>query len=143
LSFYPVAVVLGVMGLLGLSLNMATVLIAGIAVGLAVDDTIHLVWAWQELRRGGVDRREASRRATARVGLRMVVTSAILVGSFAAMGLSGFMPTAQFGILTSATILLALAADLVLLPLLLAGARPFQSLTRREITTVELRRRTV
>jgi uncharacterized protein len=118
-SLYPVAMVLGLMGLWQIPLNMATVLIAGIAVGLAVDDTIHFVHSWQGHRRKGADPQTACDAAMADVGLRMVMTSVILIGGFAAMGFSDFMPTAQFGLLSSVTILLALAADLTLLPIIL------------------------
>ncbi|UCC74383.1 MAG: MMPL family transporter, partial [Gemmatimonadota bacterium] len=120
ISLYPVAMVLGLMGLLGIPVNMATVLIAGIAVGLAVDDTIHFVIAYQTSRRESCDSATASQEAMVGVGLRMVMTSVILVGAFAGMGLSDFMPTSQFGLLSSLTIILALAADLALLPVLLA-----------------------
>jgi hypothetical protein len=124
-SLYPVALVLGIMGLMGIPVNLATVLIAGIAVGIAVDDTIHYVHAWQRERRTGAGRSAAVRAATALVGERVVATSVILVGGFAVMGLSDFVPTAQFGVLASLTIVLALAADLLLVPVLLAwGARP-------------------
>ena len=120
LSLYPVGMVLGLMGWWNVPVNMATVLIAGIAVGLAVDDTIHFVHAYQESRQRGEDRRSASEQATVSVGLRMVMTSIILIGAFASMGLSDFMPTAQFGLLTSLTIMLALVADLTLLPVMLS-----------------------
>jgi predicted RND superfamily exporter protein len=120
LSLYPVAMVLGLMGLWGIPVNMATVLIAGIAVGLAVDDTIHFVHAYRESRRRGKDRSKACEQAVVGVGLKMVMTSVILVGAFAGMGLSDFMPTAQFGLLSSLTIVLALVADLTLLPVILS-----------------------
>jgi predicted RND superfamily exporter protein len=120
LSLYPVAVVLGLMGLWNIPVNMATVLIAGIAVGLAVDDTIHFVHAYQESRQRGEDRGAACEQAVVGVGVRMVMTSLILVGAFASMGLSDFMPTSQFGLLSCLTIALALAADLTLLPVVLA-----------------------
>lgn len=120
LSLYPVGMVLGLMGLWNIPVNMATVLIAGIAVGLAVDDTIHFVHAYQAARRGGDDRRTASEKGLTEVGLRMVMTSVILVGAFAGMGFSDFMPTSQFGLLSSFTIVLALAADLALLPVILS-----------------------
>lgn len=136
LSAYPVAIILGVMGLAGITLNMATVLIAGIAVGIAVDDTIHFMHAWQARRARGTDRWMACREATAEVGVRMVTTSVILIGSFAVMGASGFIPTAQFGLLSSATIGIALIADLSLLPVLLAwGCRAPVSL-RGSATTL-------
>ena len=123
LSLYPVAMVLGLMGLLGIPVNLATVLIAGIAVGLAVDDTIHLIHAYQKARRSHRDRRSACSNAVIMVGLRMVTTSLILIGAFVLMGFSNFMPTSQFGLLTSLTIGLALVADLTLLPVLLSGDR--------------------
>jgi predicted RND superfamily exporter protein len=120
LSLYPVAMVLGLMGLWGIPVNMATVLIAGIAVGLAVDDTIHFVHAYRESRQRGKDRSKACEQAVVDVGLKMVMTSLILVGAFATMGLSDFMPTSQFGLLSSLTIILALVADLTLLPVILS-----------------------
>jgi hypothetical protein len=122
LGLYPVGLVLGLMGLLGITVNMATVLIAGIAVGLAVDDTIHFVHEYQTARRNGLDPAASSERALVRVGPRMGVTSFILVGAFAVMGLSDFLPTAQFGLLSSLTIALALVTDLALLPVLLSSA---------------------
>jgi predicted RND superfamily exporter protein len=112
-------VVLGVMGLLGIPVNMATVLIAGVAVGLAVDDTIHFINAYRSSLGSGNDKFAASREALVGVGLRMTMTSAILIGSFTWMGLSNFMPTAQFGLLSSLTIIIALVADVALLPVLL------------------------
>ena len=123
-SIYPGALVLGLMGLLEIPLNLATVLIAGIAIGITVDDTIHYLHAWQAARSSGADRREAVRSATSLLTGRIVATSAILIGAFAVMGFSGFLPTAQFGILSSLTILLALAADLALVPVLLAWGAP-------------------
>jgi uncharacterized protein len=119
-SLYPVAVILGLMGLLGIPLNMATVLIAGIAVGLAVDNSIHLMHAWRDSRDRGAGPWRACEVSLGTVGVRLLVTASILVGAFAGMGASDFVPTAQFGILTSITILLALAVDLTLLPVLLA-----------------------
>jgi predicted RND superfamily exporter protein len=118
-SLFPVALILGLMGVLRIPLNLATVLIAGIAVGIAVDDTIHYVHVWQRARRAGADAAEAVRTATAQVSGRLVATSVILTGAFLGLGLSDFLPTAQFGLLASLTIVLALATDLFLVPVLL------------------------
>jgi len=123
-SLYPGALVLGLMGLLEIPLNLATVLIAGIAIGITVDDTIHYLHAWQLARRAGESRGDAARTASSLLTGRIVATSAILIGAFLVMGLSGFLPTAQFGLLSSLTILLALAADLALVPVLLAWGSP-------------------
>jgi predicted RND superfamily exporter protein len=126
-SLFPVAAVLGLMGWMGIPVNLATVLIAGIAVGLAVDDTIHMVHAFQGERWRGRDRRRATEAALHAVTPRLVMTSCILVGSFGVMGVSDFMPTAQFGLLSSLTIVLALAADAALLPVVLAWRRAGRS----------------
>lgn len=123
LSLYPVGMVLGLMGWWNVPVNLATVLIAGIAVGLAVDDTIHYVHAFQVARRDGVERAAACETALRAVGPRMVMTSLILVGGFAIMGLSDFMPTSQFGLLSSLTIVLALGADIAVLPVVLSWRR--------------------
>jgi uncharacterized protein len=126
-SLFPVGIVLGLMGLWGVPVNIATVLIAGIAVGLAVDDTIHFVHAFQEATQRGVDPRTACAQSVESVGLRMLMTSIILVGAFAIMGLSSFMPTSQFGLLSSLTIILALLADLTFLPTALSATRYLRS----------------
>jgi predicted RND superfamily exporter protein len=123
-SMLPVALVLGLMGVLGLPVNIATVLIAGIAVGIAVDDTIYLVHTWQRLRQEGRDRRAAVDEAMHAVGGRMVATSVVLVGAFGVLGFSDFLPTAQFGVLSALVIVLALAADLSITPLVLRWDGP-------------------
>jgi len=118
-SFFPVAFILGLMGLLGVPLDFATVLIAGISLGLAVDDTIHFVHGYQEHRKRGAPPRDAVASTLTGVGTRMVFTSGILAGSFACMMVSDFLPSANFGAFTSLTLVIALAADLTLLPLVL------------------------
>lgn len=120
---YPVGIILGLMAWLGVPVTLATVLIAGITLGLAVDDTVHLVIDYRRRRGLGVPCEEASRNSLVHVGERMVVTSLILAGSFSVMALSDFTPTASFGIFTAFTILLALAADLTFLPWALGWSR--------------------
>ena len=118
-SVFPIALILGVMGLVGVTLNMATVLIAGIALGIAVDDTIHLVFAFRDETRAGRDPSLAADRALSRIGPRLVLTSIILVGGFGSLVVSEFVPTAHFGIFSCLTIVAALVMDLTVLPLAL------------------------
>jgi len=125
-SVFPIALILGAMGLLGVTLDMATVLIAGIALGIAVDDTIHLVFAFRDETRAGNDAHTAADRALACVGPRLVLTSIILVGGFGALAVSDFVPTAHFGIFSSLTIVAALVMDLTVLPLALRLGRSGQ-----------------
>lgn len=120
----PILGVLGVMGYLGIRLNAATVIIASVALGLAVDDTIHYLHRFATERTKCADDGEALVRTTAGIGSPMVATSVVLCGGFAMLGLAQFAPTAQFGLLTGATLAFALLGDLVLLPAILARCRP-------------------
>jgi len=115
-SALPVGLILGVMGWLGVPVTLATVLIAGIALGLAVDDTVHFVITFRRRVARGAAREDAIREAMVAVGERMIASSLILAGSFSVMAFSDFVPTADFGVFTALTILLALAADLTLVP---------------------------
>jgi len=124
-SALPVGLILGLMGWLGVPVTLATVLIAGIALGLAVDDTVHFVIAFRRRLAVGSDRSTAVRESLVTVGERMIVTSLILAGGFSVMAFSDFMPTASFGMFTALTILIALVADLTLLPGML-GAEPIR-----------------
>ncbi len=137
-SALPVAWILGLMGWLGVPVTLATVLIAGIALGLAVDDTVHFVLAFRRRVAAGAGRREAVGDTLAALGERMIATSVILAGSFLVMAFSDFAPTANFGIFTALTILLALVADLCLVPwaLGLTWRRPRSALSTETNTPV-------
>jgi predicted RND superfamily exporter protein len=123
-SFLPVLFVLGFMGWVGIQVNMATCLIGGIAIGVAVDDTIYLLHRVRHEMAQGSDQRHAVRRGILVTGRAMTTTSLILMGGFLTMTLSDFMPSAEFGGLFAVTILLALLGDLLLLPLLLLHLPP-------------------
>jgi predicted RND superfamily exporter protein len=118
-SLFPVAFILGLMGFLGVKINFATVLIAGIAVGLGVDDSIHFIFAFRDKVRAGATRQLAAHRAMMEVGSRLILTSIILAGSFICMAVSDFVPSANFGMFTALTILAALVLDMTVLPLIL------------------------
>ncbi len=119
------ALVLGLMGWLGISLDIMTITIAAIVMGIAVDDTIHYTHRWLAERRGGAAPWEAMRRTHASVGRAMLYTSITIALGFSLFALSAFEPIVYFGLLTGFAMLAALAADLTLLPVLLAaGKRP-------------------
>jgi uncharacterized protein len=119
LSALPIALTLAVMGWLGIEVNIATCLVGGIALGVAVDDSIYLLSRMQRERRRGVGRRLALGRALSVTGRAMVTTSAILVGGFSTMLGSDFLPSAHFAALFSLAVVLALLADLILVPALI------------------------
>jgi uncharacterized protein len=120
-NLWPVLVALGVMGWLRVPVDSATLAVAAVALGLAVDDTLHTFADFRRhARRRG--RRPAIVAAVGRNAPAHLATALLLAGGFALFGLSGFVPGARFGLLTAAAIAAALAADLLLVPALLAGA---------------------
>jgi len=121
----PVVMVLGVMGWLDIPLDMMTITIAAIGVSIAVDDTVHYVHRFKDELRKGADYPAAMHRCHGSVGLAMYYTSAIIAIGFAILALSSFIPMVHFGLLTGLAMIVALVADLTLLPRLLILARPF------------------
>jgi predicted RND superfamily exporter protein len=111
------------MGWAGIDLNISTCLIAVVAVGIAVDDTIHYLTTFgAEIRRTG-NREQAILDTVRTVGRPILVTSVALSAGFLVVCLSNFQPIRQFGILSSITMAVALLADLFLLPPLLITLR--------------------
>jgi predicted RND superfamily exporter protein len=121
-NLLPVLVAVGTMGWAGVRLDFATVMVAGIALGIAVDDTVHYLHRYRlELAAAG-DPRTAVERALASVGRAMITTSVVLFAGFSLMALSAFPPHRTFGLVLAGTMVVALLCDLLLLPaLLLAG----------------------
>ena len=124
-SFVPVLCTLGLMGWLGLPVNIATCLLGGVVIGLAVDDSIYFLLRVRESSRQGVPVDSALRQAVQTTGRAMIKTSLILTGGFLTMAASDFMPSVYFGIFFAFSILVALLADLVVLPFFLRKAPAF------------------
>jgi len=124
--------VLGLMGWLGIPLDIMTITIAAITIGIGVDDTIHYTHRFrEELARDG-DHWAAVRRAHGAVGRALYYTTVTITLGFSILVLSNFVPTIYFGLLTGAAMVLALVANLTLLPLLLAQCRAFRGLARQD-----------
>ena len=118
-NLLPLVWTLGVMGGFGVPLNTATVTVAGIALGLIVDDTIHLLHRYGRARRLGHDAEEATADMLHVVGRPVLVTSAAVAAGFAAFAFSEFRPTLYFGLLIALTAVAAAVCDLLVLPALL------------------------
>lgn len=114
----PLLAAFAMMALAGLSLDAATVMVASIALGIAVDDTVHLLVALQE-ENPGRSRRETIIRALERVGPALVLTTAAACIGFFALMTSAFVPIRAFGLLSGVAMIVALVADLWLVPALL------------------------
>jgi len=120
----PILSAFAAMGLLGLPLDAATVMVASIALGIGVDDAVHLLHALDRHRRGGPIGRDAVDAALSEVGPALVVTTATAVLGFAVLTTSAFVPIRDFGLLASLALVVALLADVVLVPAVaLAGRR--------------------
>ncbi len=124
-NLLPAAMVLGVMGLAGIPLDMMTITIAAITIGIAVDDTIHYIHRYKK--EFAVDRnyRAAMYRCHRSIGRAMYYTSLTIIMGFSILVMSNFIPTVYFGLFTGFAMLVALLAALTLLPQLLIVFKPF------------------
>lgn len=112
----PILLIFIAMGLFGVWLDMATAMIASVAVGIAVDDTIHMYHGYAARRRAGASAAAAWLRNSRQAGVAITATTAILVAQFVLLAQSDFQPTTAFGLLTALGLVVALAFDLMLLP---------------------------
>jgi len=117
--------VLGLMGWLGVPLDLMTITIAAISIGIGVDDTIHYVHRMQEEVAKDANYWSAVERSHSSVGRALFYTTATIALGFSILALSNFVPTIYFGLLTGLAMVSALAADLILLPAMLVRFRPF------------------
>jgi diguanylate cyclase (GGDEF)-like protein len=118
-NIFPIVVVFGVMGWFGIELSMVTSLIASIAIGLAVDDTIHYLVRYNREFKNCLDDKLALRQTIKQVGRPIVFTTLTIGVGFSILALSSFKPTAIFGILMVITMFSALVGDLLILPSLM------------------------
>ncbi|MEW5945425.1 MAG: MMPL family transporter [bacterium] len=123
-NLVPVGVTLGMMGWAGIPLDVATSTIGCIAIGIAVDDTIHYLSRHGREYRARGDHEEAMRATLRTTGRAIVTTSIVLFCGFAILLFSRFVPIFYFGMLTGFTMLTALLGDLFLLPSMLLIFKP-------------------
>lgn len=115
----PLLCVFMIMGGSGIYLDMATVLIAGVVLGITVDDTIHLLHHYQIRREKGLGVVYSIARSVEASGKAVLATSLLLVSQFLLLSTSDFVPTANFGLLTAAGLVAGQLLELALLPALL------------------------
>ena len=105
-----------------------TITIAAIAMGIAVDDTIHFIHRFEEEFKVDHNYINAMKRAHNGIGHAMYYTTLVIVIGFSILMLSNLVPTIYFGLLTVAIMIAVLAADLLLLPKLLLMFKPYEKL---------------
>lgn len=121
----PVVIALGALGWLNIPLDSMKLLLATIAIGIAVDDTIHMVTRFRKRFYQKGNYQDALKLSLVDVGPALIITSLILSLAFTTFLLSSTNMLASFGVLLGGTIVVALAADLVLMPVLLLKLKPF------------------
>jgi len=120
------AFVLGLMGLAGIPLDMMTITIAAITIGIAVDNAIHYIYRFrEELPLANGDYEQTLETCHANIGRAVLYTSITVIFGFSILVFSNFVPTIYFGLLTAAAMFAALIAALTLLPKLILMTRPF------------------
>ena len=115
----PLFVIFVLMGALGIHLDLATVMIAGVVLGITVDDTIHLYHGYRQRLRNGISTPLAIVKSYQGSGRAVLAISVLLTAQFGLLASSAFIPTANFGLMTAVGLLAGQAAELLLLPALL------------------------
>ncbi|MFH1726128.1 MAG: MMPL family transporter [Elusimicrobiota bacterium] len=120
---YPVFVLFGVMGYFSIPLDVGTAMIASIAIGIAIDDTIHFMVRYNKEMRETADETKALERTIRAEATPVISTSLALALGFGILMASSFVPVIWFGALTALLMIVALLADLVITPMVLSYTR--------------------
>ena len=124
-NFIAAFFILGIIGLLEIPLDMMTITIAAITIGIAVDNSIHYIYRFKEEFNNSGDYNETINICHSTVGKAILNTSITIVFGFSILVLSKFIPTIYFGIFTGIAMLLAMISVLTLLPSLILLIKPF------------------
>jgi predicted RND superfamily exporter protein len=124
-NFIAAFFILGIIGLLGIPLDMMTITIAAITIGIAVDNSIHYIYRFKEEFLKHKDYEKTLKICHSTVGVAILNTSITIVFGFSILVFSKFIPTIYFGVFTGIAMLLAMVSVLTLLPSLILINKPF------------------
>jgi len=124
-NFMAAFLILGIIGLLGIPLDMMTITIAAITIGIAVDNSIHYIYRFKEEFKKINNYNATLEKCHDTVGVAILNTSITIVFGFSILVLSNFIPTIYFGVFTGLAMLLAMISVLTLLPKLILIVKPF------------------
>ncbi len=124
-NFMAAFLILGIIGLLGIPLDMMTITIAAITIGIAVDNSIHYIYRFREEFVKIKNYNETLKKCHETVGVAILNTSITIIFGFSILVLSNFIPTIYFGVFTGIAMLLAMISVLTLLPRLILTIKPF------------------
>jgi len=124
-NLLAIGVVLGFMGWANIPLDMMTITIAAISIGIAVDNSIHYIYRFKNEFSVNPDYIKTMHYCHGSIGYALYYTSVTIILGFSILAFSSFLPTIYFGLLTGLAMLIALVASLTLLPQLLITFKPF------------------
>jgi hypothetical protein len=124
-NFMAAFLILGIIGLLEIPLDMMTITIAAITIGIAVDNSIHYIYRFKEEFKKINNYNQTLEKCHDTVGVAILNTSITIVFGFSILVLSNFIPTIYFGVFTGIAMLLAMISVLTLLPKLILIVKPF------------------
>ena len=124
-NIFAAAFILGLIGIFRIPLDMMTITIAAITIGIAVDNSIHYIYRFREEFKKTNDYNKTLEKCHDTVGVAILNTSITIIFGFSILVLSNFIPTIYFGVFTGIAMLLAMISVLTLLPSLLLKIKPF------------------
>lgn len=124
-NIVPISIIFGIMGCLSIPLDIMTITIAAISIGIGVDDTIHYIHRFHEEYKKDHNYIDAMKRSHESIGYAMVYTSLVVIVGFSILVLSNLIPTIYFGLLTVVVMATILLSALFLLPRLLIILQPY------------------
>ncbi|RXK08175.1 efflux RND transporter permease subunit [Halarcobacter bivalviorum] len=124
-NIVPISIIFGIMGWLNIPLDIMTITIAAISIGIGVDDTIHYIHRFHEEYKKDHNYLEAMKRSHESIGYAMTYTSLVVIVGFSILVLSNLIPTIYFGLLTVIVMATMLSSALLLLPKLLILLKPY------------------
>ncbi|MBW2514751.1 MAG: MMPL family transporter [Deltaproteobacteria bacterium] len=123
-NFLPILMTMGIMGFLNIPLDINSLMIGSIAIGIVVDDTVHFIYNFQKYYERTANPREAVRETLLGTGRALLITSLVLCTGFFILMFASLNHLVNFGFFTGITILIALVADFFLLPAILLLMNP-------------------
>lgn len=131
-NILPIALVVGLMGWIGIDIDIGVAIAGAIIIGVAVDDTIHFLVKYFEARKKGANMEEALSYVMQYAGSAIIFTTIILSLAFSVFVFSDFLPNYMFGVVTASALIIAVITDLLMLPAILSMVDDYKIKRRKK-----------
>jgi len=136
-NILPIALVVGIMGWLGIDIDIGVAIAGAIIIGVAVDDTIHFLVKYFEARNKGANIQDSLTYVMQYAGSAIIFTTVILSIAFSIFVFSDFLPNYMFGVVTASALVIAVIADLLMLPAVLSMIDTYKTKKRKRAQQIE------